>query len=229
MNYISKIKVDKNLIIIIFSLVFSFSISFIAKDFFIGGLILFTSIMNSYLASIGKKSSYITGFISCLLMSYVSFKNNLYGLFFFYAFIFTPFQIYGFINWKNNEDENNNVKVREFTLKNSIMIVFLCIIGSFILGYFLTLIPNQKLAFMDASSNCINLCGVILMILRFKEAWWVWLANNTIDLIIWIIMAVTKGSGSVMMLLSSLAYLLINVYGIIKWSIKAKESKTNEK
>ena len=34
----------------------------------------------------------------------------------------------------------------------------------------LTLIPNQRLAFMDATSNCINLCGGILMILRFKES-----------------------------------------------------------
>ena len=40
---------------------------------------------------------------------------------------------------------------------------------------------------MDAASNCINLCGVVLMILRFKESWWLWLINNVIDLIIWII------------------------------------------
>lgn len=212
----------RNWIVIISSFVFSGVLGILSRDLIIGGLILFTSIMNSYLASIGKKANYITGFISCLLTGYVSLKNNLYGLFFFYIFIFAPFQIYGFINWKNNEDENSNVIVRGFTLKNSIMIILSCIIGSFVLGYLLTLIPNQNLAFMDATSNCINLCGVILMILRFKESWWVWLANNIIDLIIWIIMLVNNGPSSWMMLLSSLAYLLINIYGIIKWSIKAK-------
>lgn len=212
----------KNWIVIILSFVLSAVLGILSHGLIIGGLILFTSIMNSYLASIGKKANYITGFISCLLTGYVSLKNNLYGLFFFYIFIFAPFQIYGFINWKNNEDENSNVIVRGFTLKNSIMIILSCIIGSFVLGYLLTLIPNQNLAFMDASSNCINLCGVILMILRFKESWWVWLANNIIDLIIWIIMLVNNGPSSWMMLLSSLAYLLINIYGIIKWSIKAK-------
>lgn len=212
----------KNWIVIILSFVLSAVLGILSHDLIIGGLILFTSIMNSYLASIGKKANYVTGFISCLLTGYVSLKNNLYGLFFFYIFIFAPFQIYGFINWKNNEDENSNVIVRGFTLKNSIMIILSCIIGSFVLGYLLTLIPNQNLAFMDASSNCINLCGVILMILRFKESWWVWLANNIIDLIIWIIMLVNNGPSSWMMLLSSLAYLLINIYGIIKWSIKAK-------
>ena len=92
-----------------------------------------------------------------------------------------------------------------------------------ILGYLLTLIPTQRLAFMDASSNCINLCGVILMILRFKEAWWLWLVNNIIDLIIWIITAINSGSGAIMMLLVSIGYLLINIYGIIKWNIEAKK------
>lgn len=97
--------------------------------------------------------------------------------------------------------------------------------GSFILGYLLSLIPGQRLAFLDASSNCLNLCGVILMILRFKESWWIWLINNIIDLTIWIITTINKGDGSLMMLLTSLGYLLINIYGIISWNIKAKKGE----
>ena len=88
----------------------------------------------------------------------------------------------------------------------------------------MSLIPGQRLAIMDASSNCINLCGVILMILRFKEAWWLWLANNIIDLIIWIITTMNNGTGSIMMLLVSIGYLLINIYGVIKWNIDAKKN-----
>lgn len=222
-------KIDKKeLIIIFFSFVLSVITGIISEDLIIGGSILFTSLLCSYYASVGKKVSYILGFINYLIMGYVSFKNNLFGLFFFYIFIFSPLQINGFISWRNNEDENNNVKVREFTFKNSILIVSLCILGSLLLGYLLTLIPNQNLAFMDASSNCINLCGVILMILRFKESWWVWLANNIIDLIIWIIIFINNGTNSFMMLLSSLAYLLINVYGIIKWNIRIRKTKISK-
>lgn len=222
-------KIDKKeLIIIFFSFVLSVITGIISEDLIIGGSILFTSLLCSYYASVGKKVSYILGFINYLIMGYVSFKNNLFGLFFFYIFIFSPLQINGFISWRNNEDENNNVKVREFTFKNSILIVSLCILGSLLLGYLLTLIPNQNLAFMDASSNCINLCGVILMILRFKESWWVWLANNIIDLIIWIIIFINNGTNSFMMLLSSLAYLLINVFGIIKWNIRIRKTKISK-
>ena len=159
-------------------------------------------------------------------MGYVAFKNNLFGIFFFYLFIFSPLQINGFIAWKKNLNNDKNVKVREFTIKNSIIITIPCILGSFVLGYVLTLIPSQRLAFMDATSNCINLCGVILMILRFKEAWWIWLINNMIDLVIWIITAINGGEGAIMMLLVSIGYLLINVYGVIKWNIEAKKGKS---
>ena len=76
-----------------------------------------------------------------------------------------------------------------------------------------------------ATSNCINLCGIILMILRFKESWWLWLINNIIDLIIWFITVINGGSGSVMMLIVSITYLLINIYGIIRWNIEAKKVK----
>ena len=118
---------------------------------------------------------------------------------------------------------DNNVKVRQFNLKKSIIIILSCAIGSLILGYLLTLIPSQRLAFMDATSNCINLCGVILMILRFKESWWLWLINNIIDLIIWIITTIHGGYGSIMMLLVSMGYLVINIYGIAKRNIEAKK------
>ena len=218
-------KNKKNMIVIIVSAITSIIIGIISKDAIIGSLILFTSIMNSYLASIGKKESYITGLISSILTSYVSLKNNLYGLFFFYLVIFAPMQVYGYINWKNNEDDSKNVKIRAFTLKNSLIIIFACIIGSFLLGYLLTLIPNQKLAFLDASSNIINLCAVILMILRFNESWWIWLFNNIIDLIIWSVTFKNNGMADFSMFTSSLIYLIINVYGIIKWNKKLKDDK----
>lgn len=205
-------------------IIFSIISGILAKDLIIGGTILATGLLCSYFASEGKRFNYIFGLINYLLMGYVSLKNNLYGIFFFYIFIFAPLQIHGFIKWKSKLNENKNVKVREFTLKNSIIITISCIAGSFVLGYLLSLIPGQKLAFMDASSNCINLCGVILMNLRFKESWWIWLANNIIDTIIWIIIVATGGVGSIMMLLVSVGYLLINIYGIIKWSIEAKKN-----
>lgn len=214
----------KYIIITLICIAMSIISGIIAKDLLIGGTILATGLLCAYFASEGKRVNYILGLINYLLMGYVAFKNNLFGIFFFYIFIFSTLQINGYITWKKNLDNDQNVKVREFNFKNSIIITLCCIVGSFVLGYLLSLIPGQRLAFMDASSNCINLCGVILMILRFKESWWLWLVNNIIDLTIWIITVVDKGNGSIMMLLVSIGYLLINIYGVIKWGIEAKKN-----
>lgn len=212
-------------IIIINCLLLSTLFGILTNDLLIGGTTLATGLLCAYFASEGRRTNYIFGLINYLLIGYISLKNNLYGIFFFYLFIFSPLQIKGFFTWKKNLNKDNNVCVREFTLKNSILITVSCIIGSFILGYLLSLIPGQQLAFMDATSNCINLCGMILMLLRFKESWWLWLINNIIDLMIWIIVVIHKGDNSIMMLLTSIGYLLININGIIKWHIEAKKAK----
>lgn len=215
----------KNIIITIICIIISIICGIITNDLIIGGIILATGLLCAYFASEGKRINYILGLINYLLMGYVSFRNNLFGIFFFYIFIFSPLQIYGFISWKKNLNKDDNVKVREFTLKNSIIITLSCIVGSFILGYILILIPGQRLALMDAASNCINLCGIVLMILRFKESWWLWLINNVIDLIIWIITVANNGYSSIMMLLVSIGYLLINIYGVIRWNLEAKKGE----
>ncbi len=212
----------KYIIIIAVCTVVSVISGILAKDLIIGGTILLTGLLCAYLASEGKRVNYILGLINYILMGYVAFKNNLYGIFFFYIFVFSPLQITGFFTWKKNLNKEGNVQVREFTLKNSIIITISCIIGSCILGYILTLIPYQRLAYMDATSNCINLCGVILMILRFREAWWIWMINNIIDLFIWIITTINHGEGAIMAVLVSIGYLLINIYGVLKWNLEVK-------
>lgn len=213
----------KYLIITIICFIISLVSGILSHDVLIGGLNLLTALLCAYFSSEGKRVSYIFGLINYLLIGYVSFKNQLYGLFFFGVVICPILQIQGYVNWSKNLNEDKNVKVREFTLKNSIIITLSCVLGSLILSYLLTLIPGQRIAFMDAASNTINLCAVILGILRFKECWWIWLINNTIDLGIWIITFIDKGEGSAMMLLVSIGYLLINIYGIIKWNIEAKK------
>lgn len=210
----------KHIILSIICITSSIIFGILTKDYFLGTIVLSTGLLCAYFASEEKKISYIFGFINYLLMGYISLINNLYGIFFCYIFLFSPLQIKGYLTWNKNQNKDNNVKVREFNFKNSLLIIVACTIGSLLFSYLLILIPNQQLAFLDATSNCINLCGVILMILRFKEAWWLWLINNIIDLMIWIIM--TTENGTWMMLFTSIGYLLINIYGIIKWNKDAK-------
>lgn len=95
-------------------------------------------------------------------------------------------------------------------------------------GYLLSLIPTQRLSWLDAASNCVNLCGIILMTMRYAESWWIWMVNNTLDLTIWTIILISGSSAEApMMFATSIAYLLINIYGAIKWQREGKIQHQN--
>lgn len=206
----------KNKIYTLIIIIFSLLCGIISEDYFLGTIILMCGLLNSYYASIGKIYNYIFGALYSLLSAYVCYKNGLYGMTILSLVIYFPSQVQGFICWKKNMG-NNEVKIRGFNTRNSIIITLSCAIGSIILGFLLSKIPGQRLAFLDSSSNIINLCGIILMNLRFRECWFVWLFNNSIDIFIWLINFINKGSNSLMMLLVSVGYLLINIYGLYKW------------
>ena len=151
-------------------------------------------------------------------MGIVALANHLYGTGGFYLLVCAPLQIHGFFSWSKNL-EDGNVKTRRFTLKTSLFVIFACFSGSFLIGLLLGLIPTQQLNFLDAASNCVNLSGIVLMNLRYMEAWWLWLINNVLDLSIWsyILIAGTGNGNTVMMFVTSVMYLIINIYGIYKW------------
>ena len=196
-------------------------------DIVIGIIVIVSSILNVYFASNFKKINYVFGLIYYMICGYIAFKNHIYGMFFFYLLIFSPLQIWGFINWGKKQDENNNVIARAFSIENRIILIISCVILSLILANILKQIPQAQLTFLDAFSNIINLSGVVLLALRFNESWWLWLINNTIDLILWSNVVKLGGNNSISVLISAIIYLIINIYGIIKWDNKIKKNLVN--
>ena len=180
-------------------------------------LIIVTSLLNAVLASNFKRINYVYGLICYILMGLVSYANHIYGMFFFYIFIFSPLQIYGYIKWKKNT-KSDKLIIRSFSKENRVLTIISCIIISLSLAFILKRIPNARFRYLDAFSNIINLCGVILLALSFNESWWLWLINNIIDVILWKNVYQTAGVYSFAMLLSSIIYLIVNLYGIYKWN-----------
>lgn len=195
----------------------SFIIISITKNSFFSFVILTAGLLNGWYASLGKWYNYVFGAIFALCNAYVSWQANLYGIAALSALLYLPLQIHGLFDWHKKKNKNDEVRVRSFTLKNSVLITIACFCSSIAFGFVLTKIPSQNLAFLDAASNIINICGIILMNLRFRECWWVLLGNNTIDLIIWIINFANKVPNSFVMLVVSIGFLVLNIIGLIKW------------
>ncbi len=217
----------KDCLIILFTFAVSFAFGFVFDDYIWGILTLAFGFLNSYYMAIGKWENYIYGILFTLTYAYICTINGLYGWLIFSIIFYLPVQIIGVVNWfKNKKDEV--VEVKSFNFKNSIIICVVIIAGSAVLGLLLSLIPSQNLAFLDSTSQIINVAGVVLVAIRFKECWYVWLANNLIDVSIWLVNVVKGTPNSEMALVTSLMYLVMNVIGVICWARTEKKQKTEE-
>ena len=215
----------KNITMIILCIVIPVAIGIMSNDIVVGGTLLATGLLSSYLAGIGKRSGYIFGIANDLLLAYVAFRNNLFGSFATNVFVFAPIELLGFILWSRNLDRNRDVKPKKLTTSKSLIVMGSCIIGSVLLGYILNHIPGQQLAFMDSVINCLDLCALVLMNLRYKEAWTLWVLSGSIAIVIWTITFLNGGDSALMCLISEISFLAIDTYGAIEWKIKTKNYK----
>lgn len=207
---------NKTIITTIVIVVFSFILGIISNDIFLGTIVLSSGILNIWFQTNGKSYNYIFACIYNVTNAYICYKNNLYGLFVLSLILYLPLNIMGFISW-NNSVNNNQISFRKYKKYKSIVIINLSLIFSFIFAFLLGINPNQRLEFLDSSSNVLNICGIILLNKRLQEGWIVLLFNNIIDLLIWIINFINKTENSFMMMSVSIFYLLINIYAIYKW------------
>lgn len=216
-------KIRETYVIPLLLIIFSLAISCFSKNSILGLSILIFGLLNGWYAAIGKWYNYLFASVFTLLNAYVSWKSGLYGIAILSMILYFPLQLQGLFDWYVSRGKDNKVKIRGFNTKISVLIITSCFAGSISLGCILSKVPNQQLAFLDSTSNVMNICAIILMNLRFRECWWILLGNNVVDLMIWIINFSLGIANSLTMLVVSIAYLLLNIIAIIKWK-KEKSS-----
>ena len=199
-------------------------------DNYLGISVIASAFLNGYLASQGYVQSYFFGIVYCLLNAIISFQAHYYGIAIFCLAFFIPIQIWGWINWRQKiKGVEEQVAGRKFTWQNTLIVTAICMIGSFILGGLFSLIPGQKFATLNAASNIINLCATLLLALRFREAWILWIINSLTDILLWGLGLSGTADNSASMIIVMSGYLIINIFGVINWSKTKHVQKMNFK
>lgn len=218
-------KILKSIAIPISIVVLSIILGIIFRDSFLGIITLIFGFLNAYYLAIGKWYNYIFGILFSLSYGWICAVNGLFGWGIAAILFYIPSQILGIITWFKNKQEDV-VLMRSFNVKKSFMVCSLVILASIFFGFLLSLIPTQKIYFLDATTQIVNVCGIVLSLFRYRESWYVWLLNNVLDLYIWIINFLNGGYYVEMMLITSIMYLIMNIIGIIYWiKTEAKQSR----
>ncbi len=146
------------------------------------------------------------GIIGQILFFFLFLKNGLFGQVILQVF-FTCISIYGWYYW----DRDSGKKIKTLGLKNiiiySLITAFLCLLGTFILGFFQT-----KYVMLDASITVMSMIAVFGLSKKYLDAWVLWVIVD----ILCIALFYLKGIN-----LISIEYILITgiaTYGLINWT-----------
>lgn len=224
----TKKKIIENIVAPIGIVILSIVFAIIFHDFTLGFVTLLVGFLNAYYMALGKWYNYIFGILFSIFYSIACAINGLFGFAIFSVILYTPIQIVGIVNWFRKQ-ENGEVLVNSLSIKKGIITIALAVSGSFLVGILLSIIPRQTMPYFDAVSQILNLLGIVFTIFRYRESWILFLFNNVIDLVIWIIKFVKHTEYSSMMLVVAIMYLVMNIYGIVYWIFIEGKQKNKAK
>ena len=165
-----------------------------------------------------KKSQYYWGFANILAYSYISWQNSYFGEVMLNMLYYLPLQFAGLREWsKNRADEEGRVKTRRMKPAEAALAACGALAAIWLYMLLLSRIGG-KAVWLDSSTTILSLAANMLMVLRYREQWIIWIAVDAITVVMWAV------AGDAIMTTTWSFFLINAVYGLIVWS-KAESGK----
>ncbi|AWX16186.1 nicotinamide riboside transporter pnuC [Mergibacter septicus] len=181
-------------------------------------------IINVVFVSKGKISNYIFGLIFAYSYFYVSWDNKFYGELTTTLYVYIPAQFIGYFLWKEHmrrgkEGLDENVQAKVLTTKSWILTILAIIVSSIVFISILKTTDAQS-ASLDGVTTVLVVAAQILMLLRYREQWILWIIINILSIILW--------ADTAAIYIMYTAYLLNALYGYYNWTKLSKQNTVEE-
>ena len=136
----------------------------------------------------GNILTYVFGFAQVITYSYLCWTQRFYGEMVINAYYFVT-MIYGVYAWRKRLEargERLKVKPRRLTWQTLTLIVALTLLASWLVGRGLAAWTDDTQPYLDAFTTVPALVAQVLMILVFREHWFVWLAVDILSVVLWL-------------------------------------------
>lgn len=183
-----------------------------------------TGIISVVLCAQGKISFYLFGYIQLFTYVFgVAIPNHLYGEIgenIFYVITMIIGMVIWAKNYKKVENDTDKVeiKAKELTPKNNLIMWGVMIVGIIILNIILAK-TNDPVPFFDAVTTIPAFVAQILLMLGYREQWVGWIIEDISSVIMFVII------GNWVMVAQYVFWTINCVYGWIKWSKSANAYK----
>ncbi len=169
------------------------------------------------LCSQGNILTFAFGFGQILTYSYLCYLERFYAGIALNAFYFVT-QIYGVYSWRrqlhqaNEQSLSTPVPTRRLPLPALLCVVGISLGVSLLTGFCLSRFTADSSPYLDAFTTIPALVAQVLMILVYREQWYLWLFVDALSVLMWLL------AGNYCMT-ALYAFWCINcVYGYIRWT-----------
>jgi len=192
----------------------------------IGLLAFLTGIWCVILVTKGKISNYYFGLVNVVAYGYVAYTRQLYGEVMLNWGYFIPAQIWGLWLWtraKNRRLEDTKAVIaKALTNYQRIGVAAILIISIISYGHILQLIKGN-LPWIDSAGTMLQVVAMVLMALRYREQWALWIVVNILQITMWGIVLFKQGANDISALMMWSAYLVNSFYGFYTWGQMVKD------
>ncbi|MGN0235154.1 MAG: nicotinamide riboside transporter PnuC [Paludibacteraceae bacterium] len=146
-------------------------------------------IFSVVLCAQGNILYYIFGFAQVITYTYLCIVEHFYAEIAMNVFYFVT-MIYGVFVWhrqlKSGTSEKNKVQTRQLSRRVFIGMSVVCAVLSALCGWLLARYTDDPQPYLDAFTTVPALFAQILMILVYREQWYLWMLVNVLAFFMWI-------------------------------------------
>ena len=165
------------------------------------------------LASRRSILTFAFGFAQVLTYTYLCWTQRFYGEMAINAYYFGT-MVYGVFVWRARlKEESGTMKVEPRSLQPYVIVLIIVstLLGSWLTGWGLAAFTDDTQPYLDAFTTVPALVAQVLMILVYREHWFIWLAVDILSVILWI------RAGDYFMVTQYAIWCANCIYGIISW------------
>ena len=161
-----------------------------------------------------KIVTYLFGFGQVLTYTYLCWEQRFYGEVMINAYYFCT-MIYGVYVWKSRMSDGTEgvVVPRSLSLRTLCLIVSVTFACAWLTGWGLACLTDDTQPYLDAFTTVPALVAQVLMILVYREHWFVWLAVDILSVLLWL------RAGDYCMAAQYFFWCANCLYGLRKWKI----------
>jgi nicotinamide mononucleotide transporter len=161
----------------------------------------------------GNILTFVFGFAQVGTYTYLCVQERFYAEIALNIFYFIT-MIYGVYVWKNRltNDDSLQIQPRRLSKRLTPVLIISVVLLSLLVGWLLQRYTDDPQPYLDAFTTVPAIVAQLLMVLAFREQWYIWMLVDVLALIMWL------RAGNYCMAAQYFFWCANCVYGYVQWS-----------